>query len=303
MFGAARPGGEISSTTAARDYLDSILIETRFLDSDLPELKTTHFGERFSTPIATGALSHLPSYGEGRPLGLLEIARVAGERGMANFVGITDDELFARIAPLARTVRIVKPFADRRQTVDAFAFARSHGALAVGVDIDMVYDKSGGYKSMHGAPLRPVRTEELREWIAGAGLPFVVKGVLSAADALAAARAGAAGIVVSSHGGYTPWAQPPALALPGIRAALGKDSGVTVLIDGRIDRGADAFKALALGADAVCSGSAMIPLLKEKGPEGLREQYEAMDGELAMLLASTGARSPGEADPACLILP
>ncbi len=303
MFGASRPGGEITSTAAARDYLDSILIETRFLDSDLPRLKTSLFGEEFVSPIATGALSHLPSYGEGRPLGLVEIARVAGDRGMANFLGITDDSLFTEIAQLARTVRIVKPFADRTLTTNALAAAEKNGALAVGVDIDMVYDKAGSYKTMFGAPLRPVKTGELREWISGVRLPFVVKGVLSVRDALAAAEAGAAGIIVSSHGGYTPCAVPPLLALPKIRAALGKNSGVTVLLDGQINRGADAFKALALGADAVCTGSAVTPFLKEKGPEGLRALFDTMDGELAMLLASTGAGNPGEADSDCLLLP
>ena len=78
---------------------------------------------------------------------------------------------------------------------------------------------------------------------------------------------------------------------------------MTVLLDGQINRGADAFKALALGADAVCTGSAVTPILKGKGPEGLRAMFDAMDGELAMLLASTGAGCPGEADPDCLLLP
>ena len=153
MFGASRPGGEITSTAAARDYLDSILIETRFLDSDLPRLKTSLFGEEFVSPIAAGALSHLPSYGEGRPLGLVEIARVAGERGMANFLGITDDSLFSEIAGMARTVRIVKPFADRTLTTNALAAAEKNGALAVGVDIDMVYDKGGSGSPECGFPL------------------------------------------------------------------------------------------------------------------------------------------------------
>ena len=93
------------------------------------------------------------------------------------------------------------------------------------------------------------------------GVPFVAKGVLSTRDAAICEESGADAIVVSHHHGRLPFAVPPAMILPDIRKVSGK---MKVFADCSVDDGRDAYKLMALGADAVSTGRAILPgLLKE----------------------------------------
>ena len=96
------------------------------------------------------------------------------------------------------------------------------------------------------------------ERIAGeAGLPLLVKGVLTAEDAGLACEHGAAGIVVSNHGGRQLDGVAATIdALPEVVEAV--DGRIEVLVDGGIRRGTDVVKALALGAQAVLAGRAVL---------------------------------------------
>ena len=87
------------------------------------------------------------------------------------------------------------------------------------------------------------------------------KGVLSTRDAAICEESGADAIVVSHHHGRLPFAVPPAMILPDIRKVSGK---MKVFADCSVDDGRDAYKLMALGADAVSTGRAILPgLLKE----------------------------------------
>ena len=88
------------------------------------------------------------------------------------------------------------------------------------------------------------------------GLPVLVKGVLTAEDALLACESGAAGVVVSNHGGRQLDGVPATIeALPEVVDAVA--GRIPILLDGGIRRGTDVVKALALGADAVLAGRAV----------------------------------------------
>ena len=89
-----------------------------------------------------------------------------------------------------------------------------------------------------------------------------------------------------------------AMILPEVRRAFG---GQLVLIaDGGIADGFDAFKALALGADAVCVGRPLMQPLEEDGPEGMAGVLRGMTDELKAVMVRTGAAALAEIDPAVL---
>jgi isopentenyl diphosphate isomerase/L-lactate dehydrogenase-like FMN-dependent dehydrogenase len=129
------------------------------------------------------------------------------------------------------------------------------------------------------------------EWLAGYGLPVVVKGILTSEDAHLACEHGATAIVVSNHGGRQLDGVPASLdALEEIVAAV--DGRAEVLLDGGVRRGTDVLKALALGARAVLIGRAMVWGLTVAGEEGVADVLRLLRDEVELGLALLGCASP-----------
>jgi 4-hydroxymandelate oxidase len=140
---------------------------------------------------------------------------------------------------------------------------------------------------------RSLAWDDLAELVAEAGVPVLVKGVVAAEDAVLAAEHGAAGIVVSNHGGrQLDRSLATAEALTGVVEAV--EGRVPVLVDGGIRRGIDVALALALGADAVLVGRPALWGLTLEGEEGVRRVLEQLTAELEVALALCGVTAPGE---------
>jgi isopentenyl diphosphate isomerase/L-lactate dehydrogenase-like FMN-dependent dehydrogenase len=128
------------------------------------------------------------------------------------------------------------------------------------------------------------------EWVAGWGLPVVVKGILHPDDARLAIEHGAAAIDVSNHGGRQLDAAIASLdALPAIVEAV--DGRVPVLMDGGVRRGTDALVALALGAAGVGIGRPVIWGLAVDGEAGVGRVLDILTGELEQAMALAGIPS------------
>lgn len=125
-------------------------------------------------------------------------------------------------------------------------------------------------------------------------LPIFVKGIVRGDDALLALEHGAAGVIVSNHGGrQLDTALPTARALPEVANAMA-GRGV-LLVDGGIRRGTDVLKALALGAQAVLLGRPVLWGLAVDGEAGARRVLELLRQEIDLAFALAGVRSPAEA--------
>jgi len=157
------------------------------------------------------------------------------------------------------------------------ALAESVGAISP-ADINWAVDRSLTWRDL--------------EWLRSASsLPLLVKGILTAEDALLAVDSGAQGVVVSNHGGRQLDGVAAALdALAEVVEAVG-DRAV-VLMDSGIRRGADVVKALALGAEAVLAGRAPLWGLATGGAEGVQAVLELLREEIALALALSGCASP-----------
>lgn len=286
-----------------RSYLDSIHVEMRVIDAVEPSLKTIIFGEEFDSPIMMPAFSHLNKVLKNGKKPMLEYAKAARDLRTVNWVGMEPDKEYAEIAAEgARTVRIIKPFADHEMILDQIRFAIEHGAIAVGVDIDHVPGTNGRYDIVDGLPLGPVLLSDLKEYVKAAGnTPFIAKGVLSVQDALKCKDAGCAGIVISHHHGRIPFGVAPLMVLPKIKAALA-GSGISLFVDCGIDTGYDAYKALALGADAVSVGRGILKPLLQEGAEGVRETVGKMNEQLSELMMYTCVKDTRSFDASVLYL-
>ena len=187
-------------------------------------------------------------------------------------------------------VPTIKPW-DMDTIREKFALVQEAEPFAIAMDID-----AAGLPFLQGLtpPAGSKSVAELKEIVALAGKPFIVKGIMTVKGALKAKEAGAAAIVVSNHGGRV-LDQCPATAevLPEIAEAL-KGSGVKVLVDGGIRSGVDVFKALALGADAVLIARPFVTAVYGGGEEGVKCYIDKIAGELADTMQMCGAHSLSE---------
>lgn len=122
-------------------------------------------------------------------------------------------------------------------------------------------------------------------------LPILVKGIVRPDDALRAAEAGAAGVVVSNHGGRQLDTAPATLdVLPEIADALAAQGhAIEVLMDGGVRRGTDVLKALALGAKAVLVGRPILWGLAAGAEAGAARVLRILRDELDLAMALAGA--------------
>jgi isopentenyl diphosphate isomerase/L-lactate dehydrogenase-like FMN-dependent dehydrogenase len=140
-----------------------------------------------------------------------------------------------------------------------------------------------------------LRWSDIERFAAESELPLLVKGILTPEDAELAVAHGAAGVVVSNHGGrQLDTVLSGADALAPIAEAVG--DRIDVLVDGGIRRGTDVVKALALGARAVLVGRPVTWGLAVAGADGAQHVLETLLGELANALALVGCPRAAELD-------
>ena len=282
------------SNLITRAYLDSILIEERLIDSVVPDISARLFGKKFGTPVVMPAFSHMGRH-------LLEYAEAARELNALNFLGMSENDGFAEVMKVnPATVRIVKPYRDREKLRDQLRKAEELGAAGVGIDTDHSFGGDGYQDNVMGEAMEPLTAGELKDFVSSTKLPFMVKGVLSASDALKCREAGVKVILVSHHSNIYPYAVPPLMMLSAIQKALGGDSGMEILVDCGISRGADVYKAMALGANGAAVGRSMMKALVQDGVKGVVDYVEKMDRELRRLMARTGVRDTEHFDPSAL---
>lgn len=279
-----------------REYFDSLLIEMRHLDGRPPSTSFSLYGQTFDTPIMTAALSHLDNC---RPNGGVEMAKGVFQANTVMWTGMgEEDELEAMLGTGARTIKIIKPHQDNNVIFRKIEHAQTHGAFAVGMDIDHAFNSKGDYDNVLGLPMMPKTLDEIKSFVKATTLPFIIKGVLSVQDALKCRDAGVKGIVVSHHHGILDYALPPLMVLPKIKQAVGSD--MSIFVDCGVASGIDAFKALALGATAVCVGRALMGPLQEEGAEGVHKKIEDMTRELKGAMARTGTTAVNSIDPSLI---
>jgi isopentenyl diphosphate isomerase/L-lactate dehydrogenase-like FMN-dependent dehydrogenase len=192
-------------------------------------------------------------------------------------------------------IPISKP-RDQSSLIQNLKEAEKAGCFAAGTDVD-----AAGILPMRAAghPVGPKSVNELRELVKSVHMPLVLKGIMCVEDALSAAEAGAAGIVVSNHGGRVLDDAPgTAEVLPEIARAVGKD--IIVLADGGVRRGVDVLKMLALGAHAVLIGRPLAIGAVGAGAEGVRLTLEHLHNELKVAMIFTGCANLMEIGPGAL---
>ena len=286
-----------NSNIITRKYLDSLLIETRYMNSSVADQSICLWGERFDSPVMTAALSHLDHFMFG---GATDIyASAAAKTGTLLWLGMADDDEVERCAAKgAKMIEIIKPYADRDLIYRKIRHAESIGLLAVGIDIDHPFAEDGGPDIVDDEEMKALTTEELTQIVKSTELPLITKGVLSLYDADQSLKAGVRGMVVSHHNNRIEYALPPLYLLPEIAKMAGDD--VPVFVDCMIQTGMDAFKAIALGAKGVCIGRPLMTAYTRDREDGVFTYLTKARDELAKAMAFTGCTDLSRMDPAVI---
>ncbi len=280
-----------NSIKIARDYMDSLLVESRIIGAVRPDSNIRFLGNDFRTPIMTAALSHID---------LVGMAEGAMAAGAPVSIGMGDNEEMGRVLKTgAKVMKIIKPYKDRDEIFSRLKFAKENGAVAVGMDVEHSVNVEDPDDSIVvGLEMKLPTIDELREYAEYAGLPFFIKGAMSVHDAKAAANIGCAGIILSHHNGLMRYSVPHVMVLPEIRQAVGDN--LILIADGGFESGFDAFKALALGADLVTVGKALMEPLKTNGAQGVTDTLNKMTGQLQAMMLRTSSPDLKHIDPSVI---
>ena len=295
------PGAKGVGDTATRNYdkwkevriqMDT-LTENKAVDTSLELFGKTFKYPFFAGPVGAVNLHYGDKYDDMAYNNILVSA--CADAGIAAFTGDGTNPEVMKAATAAIKAKdgagipTVKPW--NADTVhEKMELVKDAGAFAVAMDVD-----AAGLPFLKNMtpPAGSKSVEELKAIIEDAGLPFIVKGVMTVKGALKAKEAGAAAIVVSNHGGRV-LDQCPATAevLSQIADAVG--DSVKILVDGGIRSGADVFKALAMGADGVLIARPFVTAVYGGAEEGVQAYVDKIGAELADTMAMCGAYSLDE---------
>ncbi len=295
------PGSKGPGNGAARNYdaWQKVFVNMDTICSNAaPDTSFKLFGHDFALPVFTAPIGALPmhysdAYDDFAYNDIL--IPTAVECGSASFTGDgVDPEIMKRsAAAMAKVggigIPTIKPW-NNEAVFEKLDVLNELGIFAAAMDID-----GAGLpflKAMNpNAGSKPVA--DLKAVINYAKMPFIIKGIMTVAGAQKAVEAGAAGIVVSNHGGRV-LGQTRATAdvLPEIAEAVaGK---CVIFVDGGIRTGVDVFKALALGADAVLIGRPFVPAVYGGEAEGAKLLFAKLKAELVDTMTMCGAHSLAE---------
>ena len=294
------PGSKGSGKVAQRNYQawQDLYLNMDTICPDRPvDTSFSLFGQKFDYPVFAAPIGAVQNhFGKEITEEDYADALVKGclEAGIAAFTGdgLHDRYFEAGCQSMARfgfAIPTVKPW-NRALVFRKIDYAREKGAKMLCMDIDA----SGlPFLKNTNPPSGSKSVEELKEIIDYAGMPFILKGIMTPAAAEKAVEAGAAGIIVSNHGGRV-LDQTPATAwvLPRIADAVGER--VTILVDGGIRTGLDIFKAIALGADAVLIGRPFVTSVYGGKEAGVKAFVEKLGGELRDAMQMCGPRTLSE---------
>lgn len=296
------PGAKGVGDTAVRNYdkWQEIRVNMDTLTENKPvDTSVTLFGKTFRYPIFAGPvgavkLHYGDKYTDAEYNGLLVPA--CREAGIAAFTGDgTDPSVMEAAAASIKQnggygIPTVKPW--NQETIEQkLQLIRESGAFAAAMDID-----AAGLPFLKD--LTPPAGRKTVSELSGiirvfraAGVPFIVKGIMTVRGAKKAIEAGASGIIVSNHGGRVQDQCPATAEVLSEIAAYVRTAApsVKVLVDGGLRSGVDIFKALAMGADAVVIARPYVTAVYGGGTEGVRCLTEKLGAELSDTMAMCGA--------------
>jgi 4-hydroxymandelate oxidase len=294
--------GDEVTLRANRTAFERLVLRPRMLvDVSTCQLQTSVQGIPLSMPILVAPMAF---HGFAHPQGECETARGVGQAGTLMIVPTVSHRTIEEVAEVASGPLWFQLYVydDAAITADLVQRAERAGYRAIVLTVDLprfgrrerdvrnqfIVPPAANFKVDDVTRLRSSLSWKDLEWFRSlTSLPLLIKGILTAEDALLAVEHGVDGIIVSNHGGrQLDTAIASIDALPEVVEAVA--GRCDVYVDGGIRRGTDVIKALALGARAVLLGRPVLWGLAVGGAAGVYQVLELLRAELELGMALCG---------------
>lgn len=301
----------------------------RLIDVSSIDLTTKLLGETWSSPIVLAPVASQRAYHHeaerpvaraARSHGALQILSTMTNISIETVISDRQGPVWFQLYPTNDT-EIAKSLVTRADKAGASAIVFTADLLSGGMrretqerlartdpgDCSSCHDRSAGFadlvkrkamfdrfdlgraRTLNNPSLTWEFVRRLRDWTEK---KVLVKGIMTPEDAEMALAFGADGVIVSNHGGRAEESLIGTLdVLPAIAAKINRR--IPILMDGGVRRGTDVFKALSLGASAVCVGRPYIWGLSAFGSEGVEAVLSILDEELRSVMRQAGVTRIG----------
>ena len=303
--------GAESETTLRRNrfaldkwgFVPRVLVDVSEIDTH-----STLLGHALRMPVILapiGSMQHLS------PDGALGFARAAEEYGTIMSMSIMTPPSLEDVAAHTAAPKIFQLYlqGDLEWAAGVLSRVKASGYEAVCLTVDTPYHSMRDRSILHPMPgrrpgarghgntdhLKFLTWEHVPRLMELAGLPFIIKGIVSPLDAKRAAELGVAAVWVSNHGGRQLDQMVATMdMLPRIVEAVG--GRCEIIFDGGVLRGTDVLKAIALGANAVAIGKLQGWGMAAGGVDSLVKTLEFLEGEIRMAMSLIGVTCVSELD-------
>lgn len=292
------------------DSLAAVQLNSRVVHGvHVPDTSVDFFGTKISMPVVAAPTGGT-TYNMGGKLteeefvtAICEGCSKAGTLGaVADGIGDPLPVFEKRLDTLKRlgykAIVGLKPRLNK-DIIERMRLAEKAGVVALTIDLDSA---GRAARATKGQTVEPKTLEQLKELVKASRLPLLFKGIMTPDEAELCIQAGAAGIVVSNHGGRT-------LAdTPGTAAVLPQIADVVkgrcyIMVDGTVARGTDVEKYLALGAQCTLAGRHFVRAAHGGLADGVKLFANRLQSELAVAMTLTGAQRVADINRKMIVIP
>ena len=292
------------------DSLAAVQLNSRVVHGvHVPDTSIDFFGTKISMPVVAAPTGGT-TYNMGGKLteeefvtAICEVCSKAGTLGaVADGIGDPLPVFEKRLDTLKRlgykAIVGLKPRLNK-DIIERMRLAEKAGVVALTIDLDSA---GRAARATKGQTVEPKTLEQLKELVKASRLPLLFKGIMTPDEAELCIQAGAAGIVVSNHGGRT-------LAdTPGTAAVLPQIADVVkgrcyIMVDGTVARGTDVEKYLALGAQCTLAGRHFVRAAHGGLADGVKLFANRLQSELAVAMTLTGAQRVTDINRKMIVIP
>lgn len=292
------------------DSLAAVQLNSRVVHGvHVPDTSVDFFGTKISMPVIAAPTGGT-TYNMGGKLTEEEFVNaICGGCNQAGTLGAVADGIGDPLPVFEKRLQTLKEHGYKaivglkprlqKDIIERMRLAEQAGIIALTIDLDSA---GRAARATKGQTVEPKTFEQLQELVRASKLPLLFKGIMTPDEAELCVKAGAAGIVVSNHGGRT-LADTPGTAAVLPKIADKVNGRCFIMVDGTVARGTDVEKYLAMGANCTLAGRHFVRGAHGGLADGVALFANRLKNELAVAMVLTGAQTVKDINRNMVVIP